>query len=98
MSNRQRPKRKMLKPQGYAFMELDGKVTEWDTFTCNHCQKVVPYQTRGEAEQFGGHCLVCDKMICAQCVGKGCKPFEEKIRAQETRAANRREYEKVSGS
>lgn len=70
------------------------KGREWDTFTCNHCQRVVRYRKRAEAYEMGGHCMVCDKMICAECVGKGCKPFEEKIRAQETRAALRREYDR----
>ena len=84
----------MSKPQGYAFMELDGHVTEWDTFTCNHCQRVIPYIKRSQLGELGGHCSICDKQICDRCVGKGCTPFEEKIRAAETRDANRREYER----
>lgn len=84
----------MRNPQGYGF-EIDrvtGKVIgEWDTFTCAHCQHVVRFRKMAEAHELGGHCTLCDKMICSHCVGKPCEPFEEKIRAAETRHANRRE-------
>lgn len=85
----------MLKPQGYAFEMLDGKIKEWDTFTCNHCQRVIRYQKRVEAEQLGGHCLVCDAMICDRCVGKGCTPFLKKIEEMEEREIARRSYEQT---
>ena len=82
--------------QGYGiewYPRGDGPTREWDTFTCNHCQRVIRFEKRKEAHELGGHCLVCDCMICDECVGKGCTPFEEKIREQETRAANRKSYE-----
>lgn len=65
---------------------------EWDTFTCNHCQHVVRYQKRADAYEMGGHCMVCDKMICPHCVGKGCTPFEKAIEKAEARSAALRSY------
>jgi hypothetical protein len=67
----------------------DGGIThalpgrEWDTFTCNHCQNVVRYQKRAAAYDMGGYCTICSSMICQHCVGKGCKPFEERLRKME---------------
>jgi len=64
-----------------------GPVKEADTFTCHHCNKVVhvkPFERRFT------RCGMCDRLICEQCVGKGCDPFEKKLERMERAAALRR--------
>lgn len=84
--------------QGLTRVQLEdaARGREWDTITCNHCQHVVRFQTRAQYAERVAHCRLCDKDICLRCHDKGqCTPFEEKIREQETRAANRRAYEQT---
>jgi len=68
---------------GYATLTLpDGQRRERDTFTCCHCQRIVhvkPFQ-----REFT-RCGMCDALICQQCVGKECVPFEKKLAAMEAR-------------
>lgn len=81
----------MRKPGGYAILtDVEGPTKEWDTFTCFHCQKVVHVKPLAAAEDSGGRCLVCEKLICRVCLGKGCTPFEKRIEQAEARDRFRR--------
>lgn len=81
----------MRQSQGY--MVITGPAAgagEWDTFTCAHCNRVKVVQPMQRAEDMGGICHLCgDKhkpsFICGNCVGKGCDPFEEKLKRMESR-------------
>ena len=81
----------MRRPGGYAILSGgDGPTQEWDTFTCFHCQSIVQVKPLADAADSGGRCMVCDKLICKTCLGKGCLPFEKKIEAMEARDRFRR--------
>ena len=83
----------MHKPQGYTYLaEGDGKVTEGETFTCAHCQRLTMVGPKQRPEDLGGFCGVCAKLICKHCVGKGCDPFEEKLRRHYARQDALRSY------
>ena len=71
----------MRKPGGYllATDRETGKVTESETFTCKHCNRVVFVNTRQHPEDAGGLCYSCSGLICKHCVGKGCEPLERKL-------------------
>lgn len=61
---------------------------ERDGFTCAHCNSVRIVKTFERAEDIGGICHMCgDKhrpsFICENCVGKGCDPFEKKLKRME---------------
>jgi hypothetical protein len=64
---------------GYAIVTGPLGVKESDTFNCFHCGHV-------EHVHFGQRqftrCGHCSQLICPQCIGKGCKPFEKKLEAQ----------------
>lgn len=82
----------MRQPQGYTIITGPAPGTgELDSFTCAHCNKVQFVKPMERAEDMGGICHLCgDKsrpsFICKWCVGKGCDPFEEKLKRMEKRS------------
>ena len=77
----------MRKPGGYSII-IDpayARPQEADTFTCQHCQCVVFVKPMCDPADMGGRCTCCDKLICKNCVGKGCDPVEEKLQRLEAR-------------
>jgi len=83
----------MRNPGGWTFIYQDGKVEEGETFTCYHCNCLVMIKPKERPEDIGGFCTICTKLVCSQCVGKGCDPFEEKRRRIEASYHARRSYE-----
>lgn len=92
----------MRNPQGYAVLQGPpglvrnrdpGLVSlerqgEADTFTCHHCQHIVTVPVRARPEDLGGHCKICDRLICPVCVDKGtCTPWEKQMEISEARQA-----------
>lgn len=70
----------MRRPQGYATLtDPDVGVTERDTMTCAHCNCIKHVKPQERPEDIGGLCKVCMGLICANCVGKQCIPFMEKV-------------------
>lgn len=67
-------------------------VVEIDTFTCNHCNRIVKVPPKCEPAEVGGLCYICAQPICPTCVGKGCDPFEEKLKRSEASYHARRSY------
>lgn len=83
----------MRKPQGYLVgTSLDGLVSEADTFTCSHCQKIVIVKPMCDPADMGGRCGMCDSLICQNCVGHECIPWEEKMKQLEASYEARRSY------
>jgi len=87
----------MRQAQGYSIVTGPGPgAGECDTFTCAHCNSVRFVQPMTPADQMPDICHLCgDKtrpsFICERCRGKGCDPFEEKLKRWETRDRFRRE-------
>jgi hypothetical protein len=75
----------MLRKAGFYYIEVDpDKPTyESDGFVCKHCQKAVFVKPGQKAEDMGGHCKMCDDLVCSECVDKGCDPFEKKLERME---------------
>lgn len=79
----------------------NGIVREHGTFTCAHCQQIVPVKPFCDAADAGGMCKSCMGLICSHCVDIGaCDPIEKKIerveraaRFQDDRARFNREVE-----
>jgi hypothetical protein len=67
---------------------------EHDGFTCAHCgvnQRLKPMKVVGNVmsdeanEALAGRCTCCDKLICLNCVGKGCTPLQAQMEKWERR-------------
>jgi hypothetical protein len=72
--------RRPYQPKGYmvtTFWDHDRKV-ECDTFTCQHCNRVVPVRPLQRAEDVGRRCTCCDGLICMACTNKPCTPLEKR--------------------
>jgi hypothetical protein len=83
----------MRNPGGYSIITEPGKPdVEQDTFTCKHCNRVIFVKPLMDAADMGGRCTICDGLICKRCVGRGCDPFEEKLKRMEASADARRSY------
>lgn len=81
------------KPQGYAVItHADGKVTEFDTMTCVHCNRLTHIKPGVRPEDMGGFCYACNKPICAKCVGQPCDVIEKKLERAEASYHARRSY------
>jgi len=83
----------MRRPCGYSIItDPEAGVKESDTFTCQHCQKVIFVKPFCDPADMGGRCTCCDGLICPNCVGKGCDPVEEKLKRAEARYDALRSY------
>lgn len=74
----------MRRAGGYAVVSEPGKPDhERDTFTCCHCNRIVPVPA---GEQPKTRCAMCDKPVCdlLRCYER-CEPFEKKLEAVERR-------------
>lgn len=80
----------MLKPQGVATLTSPEGVKEADTFTCHHCNAITHVKAKADPAELGGLCKHCMKLICKNCVGKGCTPFLEKLDRFEKRLLARK--------
>jgi hypothetical protein len=88
----------MLRPQGYAtIIPAEGRVIEYDTVSCAHCQRIVfvkprtlsrvylfPQMDGTFLEEPGAGCLKCGKPICLRCCDVGtCTPAEKMLEFME---------------
>lgn len=74
----------MRNPGGYSVITDPVRgVKEEDTFTCQHCGKVVFVKPLCDPADMGGRCTCCDSLICKDCVGKGCDHLEKKLARME---------------
>jgi hypothetical protein len=76
--------RKALTGLGTLF-EPFGRNKELATFTCGHCQNIRHVKPYCDPADLGGLCKICMNVICEQCVGGPCDPFEKKIERMEAR-------------
>jgi hypothetical protein len=92
----------VLKPGGYFIcVDPDPKsgtpgTIERDTFTCQHCNKIVRVTPMCPPEDMGGRCMQCGEglggLICKECATKGnCVPLEKAITQMEDRSRFLRE-------
>jgi hypothetical protein len=77
--------------QGYTIVTGPGPGTgEWDTYTCAHCNRPRKVQHLQSAADMPDVCHLCGSnsrpsFICPLCLGKGCDPFEEKLKRMEAK-------------
>lgn len=90
------------KQRGYGVIidPAKGAPEEVDSFTCCHCGNVKwlePQKVTGNVvsnapnEALAARCTCCDKLMCLDCVGKGCIPLERALQKME----RRREYDEA---
>jgi hypothetical protein len=68
-------------------VRASGANIERDGLCCAHCPRHV--WLAGSIDDIGGCCSICDKFICNACVGKGCKPLEERLDVMEKKYMRR---------
>lgn len=65
-----------------------GKMVEMSTFTCMHCNQIVPIKPMCDPVELGGRCGGCDGLLCKRCAAlDGCSHIEKRLEKMEHRAA-----------
>jgi hypothetical protein len=82
----------MRNPGGQLLICDDGQERAYDTFGCNHCQKVTFVRPKQRPEDLGGLCRVCMGLICSDCVGAPCRTVEQQLAEAEASYHARRSY------
>jgi hypothetical protein len=65
---------------------------EADTYTCEHCNRIVHVKPGAIPEELGSMCRNCMKMVCPGCAPKGCFPWLKKLEIAERRDRALRSY------
>jgi hypothetical protein len=75
----------MRNPGGYAVItDPDNGITEFDTLTCCHCQRIMHTAGAPESIEVGDMCRLCMKYQCRRCTSLDkCAPFEKKLERYE---------------
>lgn len=53
-----------------------GQVKELYSSTCSHCQRLTEIPSRRTMMDHVEICRGCMRLICLECVGKPCRPYE----------------------
>lgn len=84
------------KALGFLTVYGEGKIVrECDTFTCQHCNTIVPVPPMAKGNDMpGGQCKGCMGLVCTQCYDKGgCDHIEKKLERFERRSRWHRQYD-----
>jgi hypothetical protein len=72
-----------IKPGGVAeYFEPLG-VTTVHCSTCAHCQRQTEFPSMRRIHEHVDVCRGCMKLICLECAGKPCRPYEKELERQE---------------
>lgn len=88
------------KALGYLHVWSEGKIIrECDTFTCQHCNQIVPVPPMCRPNDVpGGQCKGCMGLVCTSCYDKGgCTTIEKWCEEQERKGRWSRQYDEVVG-
>ena len=68
-----------LKPGGINiyYDPVLGTSVETHTSTCCHCQHITEFESRKKMFEAVDICRGCMRLICLECVGKPCVPYEK---------------------
>lgn len=80
------------RPGGYTIItDPDAPTIEYDTFTCGHCQFIVPLKPHHQptTDTANGWCWHCTKPLCPSCANRleqhGCEIWEKQMERIEAR-------------
>jgi hypothetical protein len=90
------PKLHQIKPGGVAIYcdPILGE-TEVHCSTCAHCQRHTEFPSIRTMHQHVDVCRGCMRLICLECAGKPCRPWEKELERQE---AEYRLMRKIEGA
>lgn len=74
-----------IKPGGIntLFDPVFGEVETYSS-TCRHCQHITDFPSRRKMMEYVEVCRGCMQLICLECAGKPCLPYEKQAEQQET--------------
>ena len=76
----------MQKPGGFGtYFGPWGEITETHSSTCAHCQRITEFSSLRRMTDHVDICRRCMKLVCLDCAGRDCRPFEKWLEAEEAR-------------
>lgn len=75
----------MARPGGVLEIRGPYETLEYHTSTCAHCGHVTVFVNPKQMQQVVDFCRGCSKLICLNCAGKPCRPWEQEMERQEAR-------------
>ena len=83
-----------VKPGGVSeYFDPIGGVTTLHCSTCAHCQRHTEFPSMRKMHEHVDVCRGCMKLICLECAGKPCRPYEKEVERQEAEARLRAKIE-----
>lgn len=73
------------KPGGVGVYFGPVAAVEVHTSTCAHCQKITEFPSLRVMHQRVDICRGCMKLVCLNCAGGVCRPWEREMERQEAR-------------
>ena len=77
---------------GFRCEDVGEGITERDTYSCCHCNRIVHVKPKANMDEFGSMCRNCMKMVCPKCADGPCVPFEKRLEMIEARDRALRSY------
>lgn len=72
------------------YFNPDGTMVEAHTSTCKHCSKMTEFPDKRRMLEHVDICRQCMGLICLECVGKPCMPWQRRLDEMEKRYWDRR--------
>lgn len=72
-----------MKPGGVSEAFGPTGIVEMHASTCAHCQHITEFPTRRVMMRHVEVCRGCMRLICLECAGKPCRPWEKECERQE---------------
>jgi hypothetical protein len=75
-----------LRPGGVGiYTDPDGRQTETHCSTCAHCQRISEFPSLRVMHEHVDICRSCMRLVCRDCAGRPCRPWELEMEKQEAR-------------
>ena len=75
-----------IKPGGVSEYWEPVGVTTLHCSTCSHCQKHTEFPSMRKMHEYVAVCRGCMRLICLECAGKPCRPWEQECERMEREA------------
>jgi hypothetical protein len=83
-----------IKPGGVSeYFGPYGEITTVHCSTCAHCQRHTEFPSMRVMHEYVDICRGCMNLVCLECAGKPCRPWEKEVERQEAEYRLQRKIE-----
>lgn len=85
------------KPKSVAIFTCDGASVEMAASRCAHCPAPIEVPNMRRLTDHADICRLCNKLVCINCAGKPCAPWEKTISRMEEESYRKEQFLKSMG-